>query len=121
MTPLSKLAALIKRLDDKTSLDELEWTEPFRDVFETKIGSKAVRVSADYSEYDPEQDPDYYFVIADKKGETIDVASDGDLSEVLQSSFKTMQSLYRGARRRARGVDGLLDELNAELDKDEPL
>jgi hypothetical protein len=115
-TSLSKFAMLVQQIANKTEAEELEWSEPLRDVFETRIGSTTVRVTEDSSDFDPERDPDYYISVS-RGGQWLDAISDADLKKHLSNPFLLMRSLYRGARRTARGVSSLLDEINAELDK----
>lgn len=118
-TSLTKLANLVEKLARKTEADELDWSEPFTNVFETIVGTTPIRVSVEYSEYDPDADPDYYVTLL-VNGTVLDSVSDGDLSKYLiNSSFKTMRRLYSGARRAARGVADLADELGETLDKDD--
>jgi hypothetical protein len=117
-TSLTKLANLVDRLAKKTEEDELEWTEPYQDVFQTLVGDTSIRVSVAYSEFDPDADPDYTVMLLDE-GRVLDSVSDGDLSRYLSSSYKTMRRLYSGARRAARGVSDLADQLREALDKDD--
>ena len=119
-TSLKKLAALVGRLEAKTAAEELRWSEPFPGMFETKLGGFAIRLSVEYSDFDPERDPDFHITII-QGNQVIDTLSDGELQTYLTSPFLTMKALYSGARRIARKVGSLADDLSLELEKvDDP-
>lgn len=117
-----RIALFINRLSEKSKAGGIPWVNETSNSFSAKLGNYKVSISEQYDEdVDPQYtDPDYYIGIYGEGANTwLDGISDSELKEVLPSSFKIMQSMYRSARRTARGfgkaVEDLLQALDDEL------
>jgi hypothetical protein len=114
---LERAALLVRRIAEKSKAGELEWFEQSTNVFTTEIGKYRISVVEHTSDYDASADPDYAVSISAKAGERwIDSLSDEDLKDVLPGSYKLMASLFRDARRRARGVADVVEDLLKDID-----
>lgn len=118
-TSLEKLSKVIQRLLAKTQIEAVDWKEqPIHDVFQASLGKLTVQLSVDFSELDPEADPDYYFTVLEGQ-QAVDTVSDVDLRKYLQNSYQIFRELYAGARRKARNLSDVADELDAALGDDD--
>jgi hypothetical protein len=118
-TSLKKLAGLVTRLQEKTAGEQLPWIEPHNGVFATTVGDTLIQLSVSYSDFDPEADPDFHLTLL-RRSQIIDTVSDSELQGYMTNPYLALKSLYGDARRTARDVANIADELNAELDKDAP-
>lgn len=115
-----RMAALIKRLLENTRAGKREWSEDSSNCFSTNIGDHQVYIAEHESPHSFEEvDPDYSLGIRKKVGSSlhwIDSATDEELKSSFPTAFKSMQFLYREARRNARGVDDILGDILKDLE-----
>lgn len=115
---LERFAQLVKRLQEGTRAGKIEWTESTSNSFETTVGGHVIYI-AEHEDLvgDPMIDPDYSIGIRRKvRDQWVDSVSDEELKQVLPGAFKTMQMLYKEARRNARGVEGIVDQILKDLE-----
>jgi hypothetical protein len=113
---LERTALLVRRIAEKSKVGALEWREEASNSFVADVGHYRVGISQHDSELDQYTDPDYSISIRAMAGERwIDSFTDEDLKEALPGSFKLMQALFRDARRQARGVGDIVEDLLTEL------
>ncbi|WP_422084992.1 hypothetical protein [Variovorax sp.] len=117
---LDRVATLLNRLSDKTKEKEIKWEKETNNSYATTLGKFKLSIIQDASSYDYEADPDYFLSITNGKNlissEWIDSFSDEELKEIMPSSFKVMEALYREARRQANDVEGIVENLIKSID-----
>lgn len=115
---LERIALLINRLSEKSRAGTIHWQEDTSNSFRASLGKYFVSISVHQDDQDdPFTDPDYYFGIYLRDSNSwIDSVSDDELKDVLPGSFKVMQNLYRDARRTARGIGEIVDDLLKAMD-----
>lgn len=119
---ISKQAALVRRLYEKTMAGQLDWKVAARDrAFQVSFSSYTVRlVEAD--DPDPnEEEPDYFIELINEDGDLADGISYMDLkgsegAPVNDNWWQTLRQIYSRARRTARGADRALDTILKELE-----
>lgn len=113
---LERTALLVRRIAEKSKAGSLEWREEASNSFLANLGRYLVSISEHDQEFDQYSDPDYSISIRSLEGGMwIDSFTDEDLKEALPGAFKFMQALYRDARRQARGVGDIIEDLLIEL------
>lgn len=119
---LNRMALVIQRLAERTAKGEVVWKEETSNSFVAPVGKYSVSISEhDEMQDDPFSDPDYYFAINEPtKNCWMDSVSDEEMKDALPGSFKIMRSLYRDARRGARGIDVVVEELLKEIGDGKP-
>ncbi|WP_311220756.1 MULTISPECIES: hypothetical protein [unclassified Acidovorax] len=118
-----KVVRLLRALSDKTGEGKIKWIERTSNCYEATVGKATVSIAEYYdSDIDPDfEEPDYTLAFSKGYGsEWIDSFSDSELREVMSDSFATMRSLYKNAKRSAKGVSKLIDDMLDELDDDIP-
>lgn len=111
-----KAVRLIQRLTEKTATGELNWSEQSETTYFTNIAGRTIAISQVYDDYNGGHEPDYYLQLLDDMGTIIDSFSDYELRPQFEDSFKTMGKMWKDARRSARGVTKILDDVLRELD-----
>lgn len=115
---IDNMALLINRIYEKTKTGSVEWTEEASGAYSLKLRNNKISIAQYHdADSDPEySDPDYIVSIFDRNGVWIESIGDMEISEALPNAFKLMQSIYRDARRSARGFNDVVNELLNELD-----
>ncbi len=110
----NKLDKLLQALRNSTEKGETEWEESsWSGSFQASFPNYSVTLRKSDKFNGGEE---YTISILDYHGETIEEATDEDMSEVNLKAFEEMKDLYEIARRRAKGVEQALDELLSQLD-----
>ena len=119
-----KFVALIQRLHKKTTEGSVQWERSFVEdkAFTTTMGrfslSLRPRGDPDY----PDQ-PDYILRIHSQDDTVIEEISNvtlrGVSEELNVNALQLLQETYTTARRQVLGVEGAVDSLLSELDKDD--
>jgi hypothetical protein len=120
MTAEEKLWQLVQRLAEKTAQGAVVWeATAAQNTFQTSFPQYSVRIiELDQPDY---RYPAYMLEMLDGNGNVIERVNDVDILQAVPNLggevLKTMQDLYRTARRRALGVETALDSLLSELEK----
>jgi hypothetical protein len=120
MSTEEKLLKVVQRLYAKTKAGEIPWEKTSgKGIFQAAFPSYVIKLSSRPNADNPEA-LDYIASVVDESGIVIERASDLDLSKVASEGgvFSMMGELYTMARRQALGVDGALDSLLGELEKE---
>jgi hypothetical protein len=115
--PYTRHVELCERLAGATMLGEVEWTAEKQTAFACKRRSGTVGIRS----RDRDGEPPYELVIFDPNGAKVEtLLSEWSAEEEPALWNKALADLYRAARRKALGVDRLLDDLLAELPATQP-
>jgi hypothetical protein len=107
----SRISTLIQLLHDKTSEGKLVWTitqddGEYQATF-SDFGVRVYKVGADF-----------HIAVYNSSGELVEDVSDPQVKPDLQNAFKIMREIFEMARRKALGVDDVLDKIIGELSKE---
>jgi len=113
----SKLHVLVQRLIERTDQGKVSWEVTSQSgVFMASFPAYSVLLSTRRNYIDPERPPDYIVAIHDEEGSLVDEISDFTLNASgFEDAFTRMGHLYEEARRKAMGVNKIIDGLLAEL------
>lgn len=115
--PYIRHVELCERLAGATVLGEVEWTVEEETAFVCRRSSGTVGIRS----RDRDGEPPYELVIFDPNGVKVEtLLSEWSAEEEPALWNKALADLFRAARRRALGVDKLLDDLLAELPATQP-
>lgn len=119
---LDRVVTLLRAVSEQTKKSKLHWSERAPNSFTVSIAKISISITEHFDEgTNPEYaDPDYYLGIENVWGEQVDSFSDSELKDIMPDSYKTMRALYKGAKRSAKGVAKLIDDMLLELDSDIP-
>jgi hypothetical protein len=110
--PYTRLVELCERLAAATTLGGIDWEVEEETAFLCKRRSGTVAVRS----RDRDGEPPYELVIYSPKGEKAEsLLSEWSAEQEPAFWNQPLTDLYRTARRKALGVDKILDELFAEL------
>jgi hypothetical protein len=114
MYETTKYWQLVKSVLEKTTSGRVKWEELTDSVYITYLSKSAVAIR--------QVGEDITMDIMDDNGNLADSFTDVDLKDVAMAegaaSYETMKELLAMARRAAKGVDKLLDDLLGELGKE---
>lgn len=99
-----KLYNLLIALTDRTEQKRVSWEV-------TVWSNKFITSMGDYSVGVGENDGDYFLSIETLDGDSIEIVSDIELSEISYDAVSRMRNLFSMARRSARGADKAIDDL----------
>jgi len=114
----SKQFKLVNRLVDLTNKGEINWTPAGDDqTFVATLGQYGVVISRDSAW----SESGVMLRLLDSEGESIDEIRAKDFTDIAEQVFaaESLQELFNGARRRAKGADKIIEGILAELDKRE--
>ena len=110
-----KHEALVAHLQRKSHDGQLEWEESaLGDAFEVALANYTIRIEVEGN--------DYKVSILDKEGRVIESFTDVDLDGRDSQEtpyYRVMKEVYGMARRIAMGVDRVLNDILAELEKED--
>jgi hypothetical protein len=110
--PYTRLVELCERLVAATTVGKAEWEQEEETAFRWRRPGGTVAVRS----RDRDGEPPYELVIFGPKGEKVEsMLSEWTAEEEPAFWNQALVDLYRAARRRALGVDMILDDLFAEL------
>ncbi|HEY4416328.1 MAG TPA: hypothetical protein VGO57_11605 [Verrucomicrobiae bacterium] len=118
-----KLLELVKRIENKTNSDALNWEKTAeQNEFQTTLANFVVRIR-EYYEYG-EDDPNYVIKIISSDGTILESISNADLYRIYnqlkdkeseQHPYSMFVSIFAKAKRQALEVDKAIDNILSEL------
>ena len=111
----NKTHDLVRKLIDRTNLGKLSWeTTAEHGTYQASFPNHAVRLFTRRTL--DGADVDYVLTLHGEDGEMVDEITDIDLRDSgFENAYKQMGHLYNEARRKAMGVDNIIDGLLSEL------
>lgn len=116
-----KFISLVNKIDKKTAAGDLSWEKTVSDQeFQANLASFVIRIRLEMQ--GPE--PDYILTLVDKSGVELETISDVYLSGLLKNTFSAetgftlMERIFKSAKRKALGLDKIIDKLISELDNE---
>jgi predicted metalloprotease with PDZ domain len=113
-----KLLSLTYKLSDATKVSIATWKETETEgLFQVSFADNSIRIGTRDSKQD--QGADEYFVsIFNSQGDLVEEIGDEDGEDETQRRklYRLLKEMYETARRQAKGVDQVLDEILRELD-----
>ncbi len=114
----NKIHVLVQRLIDRTEQGKVAWEiTPDHGTYQASFPNYSVRIltRTQYASYGPSTD--FVLTIHDEGGEMVDEITDIGLKESgFEDAYKRMEHLYNEARRKAMGVDKVIDDLLSDLE-----
>ena len=112
-----ELERRVQRLIDRTDQGKVSWEiTADKGSYQASFPSYAVRLFARENDRYADQEVDYVLTIHDESGEMVDEITDTALRESgFDEAYKKMGHLYNEARRKAMGVDKVIEDLLSEL------
>ena len=116
-----KLIALANKLADATMYSVVTWKETETEgVFQISFSDNSVRIGERPSRNSYGQE-EYVLSILNSEGDLVEELGDEDVAEDERARmFRALKDMYETARRQAKGVDQVLDEILQELDDQMP-
>ena len=111
-----KAVKLITRLAEKTTAGEISWEELSEHSYVTSVAGRQIVIYQHWNEFGPHSEPDYFLQLIGDTGEVVDSFSDYELRPQFEESFRVMGKLWKEARRDAKGITQILDDVLRELD-----
>jgi hypothetical protein len=112
----SKIHVLVQKLIERTDQGKVAWEiTPEKGAFMAPFPDYAVVLYRRRNYEDPER-PDYIIAIHDDEGTVVDEITDLTLTgSGFENAFTRMEHLYEEARRKAMGVNRIIDVILGEL------
>ena len=112
----NKIHALVQKLIERTNQGKVNW-EPTANAgtFQAAFPSYSVHIFK-HKNFDYDQTEDYFITLHDQEGEMIDEISDNQLKDTgFENAYQRVAHLYNEARRKAMGVNQVIDDLLSQL------
>jgi hypothetical protein len=112
----NKIHDLVQRLIDRTDEGKVNWEiTADKGIYQAAFPNYSVRLFTRRN-YGYDDSVDYVMTIHDETGEMIDEITDVGLRDSgFDDAYKRMVHLYNEARRKAVGVEKVIDDLLSEL------
>ena len=113
-----RLIKMLSLLLQRTNEQKLVWEQSVDDdLYQVAFQNYTVQIGY-RSSSQRFGDMDYFIRISDENNKTVEEATDVDLQNDLEDSYKIMADLYVKARRQAMEVDKAIDSILSSLEND---
>ena len=115
---INKIHDLVQRLVDRTDQGKVSWEITADEgTYQASFPNYSVRLFTRRQFNYNDDDVDYVMTIHDESGEMVDEITDSALKDSgFDDAYKRMKHLYNEARRKAKGVDKVIEGLLSELE-----